>query len=271
MNLSQASFFLSSLKGFSPPLQQREPFPPALTQCSCSQSLWTTGSGRKHAGGQKRRWTNTPLLHSQRTTPRGMGERLRDVLSLSCSSFLPLSFSLGLQLWLLSMGVSVWMCACESQAAPAGLVPVQVTHHGLAEEAGLGEAVPLLEERLHDVRDEPWGGQETQVWTLASEETPSYDTCSCCVFTDQSEWLGQSLPAGYTEDWSLGQTFFLGHLSSTETSNKDMPTAVHSSLIFELWSSCKLTNRTFPRDKWLFEELPALQLQELELGPLLWL
>lgn len=33
---------------------------------------------------------------------------------------------------------------------------MQVTHHGVAERAGLGEAVPLLEQRRHDVGDEPW-------------------------------------------------------------------------------------------------------------------
>lgn len=40
--------------------------------------------------------------------------------------------------------------------APAGLVLVQVTHHGPAEEAGLREAVPPLKEGLHDVGDEAW-------------------------------------------------------------------------------------------------------------------
>lgn len=38
-----------------------------------------------------------------------------------------------------------------------GLVLVQVTHHGPAEQTGLSKTVPLIKERLHDVGDEPWG------------------------------------------------------------------------------------------------------------------
>lgn len=40
------------------------------------------------------------------------------------------------------------------------LVLVQVTHHALAEQAGLGEAVPLLKQRLHNVGDKTWDTEQ---------------------------------------------------------------------------------------------------------------
>lgn len=54
------------------------------------------------------------------------------------------------------------MCVRVSKLAPVGLVLVQVAHHGLAQQAGLSEAVPLLKQRLHNVGDKTWGTQWRQ-------------------------------------------------------------------------------------------------------------
>ena len=43
-----------------------------------------------------------------------------------------------------------------SELPPARLVLPQVSHHALCQLAAVGEAHPLLEQRLHDVGDEPW-------------------------------------------------------------------------------------------------------------------
>lgn len=55
-------------------------------------------------------------------------------------------------LWLLVLCVGRGVSVAETD--PAGFVLVQVPHHGLAQQTGLGEAVPLLKQRLHNVRDE---------------------------------------------------------------------------------------------------------------------
>lgn len=72
----------------------------------------------------------------------------------------------------------------------------------------------------------PWNGATHQReaprcrrWTLERHNRSwiiSYSASSGtqeCLQTHPSEWLGQSLPAGYTEDWSPSQTFSPGHLS----------------------------------------------------------
>lgn len=75
-------------------------------------------------------------------------ERLRDVLPVVLSGA---SRGLGL------VRLRARRSACVAQPAPAGLVLVQVTHHGPAEHTGLSETVPLGKERLHDAGNEPWG------------------------------------------------------------------------------------------------------------------
>lgn len=60
----------------------------------------------------------------------------------------------------MGVGVNVQRCVRAPQAAPARLVLVQVVQHSLAEQAGLGEAMPFLKQRFHDVGDETYNTKD---------------------------------------------------------------------------------------------------------------
>lgn len=149
-------------QGLGPPPHKREPLrlnashPPIRSPAHLrvSGAAKQPGTELEHAGGQTRRWIISLFFHpSRKIKPQGQKnkktEGLRDVFSFSSASSTS-STALGL------LGVGVALRVSVSQAAPAGLVAVQVGHHGAAERAGLSEALPLLEERLHDVGDEAW-------------------------------------------------------------------------------------------------------------------
>lgn len=75
---------------------------------------------------------------------------------------------------------------------------MQVAHHGLAERAGLGEAVPLLKQRLHDVGDESCEkhnkGSVEELRFMTRDKTVYIDRCiRMCALTYLNGWDRVSL------------------------------------------------------------------------------
>ena len=227
---SSQSFF--PLQCYTPQHQQREPYLTNPGQTPILRSHCAhPGVGGNTLEDKQGGLPNTPLLRWQRKmkTPRETGRRLRDVLSTS-------SFGLVIR------RVRLWVgcCLSVSQAAPAGFVLLQVTHHGPAEQAGLSETLPLLKQRLHDVGDKTChtakAGRVRRVcWTWAQLQPPLCEfltsgtcihimtlVCVCVLCSHLSVWLGQSPPAGYTEDWFPGQTFSPGPLLINTIRNYDL-------------------------------------------------